>query len=390
MPVILPLAIAVFAVGVDAYIVAAVLPAIADDLRESIGSVGLIASAYALPTALLSPVFGPLSDRRGRRFALLLGLGIFAGAAAACVVAPTLPLLIAARAVNGLGAAIMLPAAFAAAGDLPTNELRGRAIALLATAFPLSNLFGLPIGALVATVGGWRATFVFIVVVAVVGFTLITRMPANRPLKPPASYASGFRTVLGDRRALPIFAVTMIWFGAAFGLFIFVGEFVHRSFGIPAEQAGLAYVVVGFTGVAATRVSGRFLATLGARRTVLIGISLFAVAALVLPLTAVALPLTVVVLGAWSFGTWFGLPGQQTIVAGLSDSARGTMLAFNGSAQNLGFVVGPLVGGRILEAGGFGWAGAWAATGGIVALVLAWRVLPRDEAIVLAPSASEI
>ena len=51
----------------DVDIVAAVLPAIADDLREPISNVGLLASAYNLPTAILAPLFGPLSDRRGRR-----------------------------------------------------------------------------------------------------------------------------------------------------------------------------------------------------------------------------------------------------------------------------------------------------------------------------------
>jgi len=97
MPTIVLLGMAIFVVGVDSYIVAAVLPAVADDLHESISNVGLVASAYALPVALLSPVFGPLSDRRGRRFALLLGLSIFAAAASACIVAPSLPLLLGQR-----------------------------------------------------------------------------------------------------------------------------------------------------------------------------------------------------------------------------------------------------------------------------------------------------
>ena len=77
MAVTFALVLAVFAVGVDTYIVAALLPAVADDLQSPIAAVGLLASAYALPTALLAPVFGPISDRRGRRFALMLGLGIF-------------------------------------------------------------------------------------------------------------------------------------------------------------------------------------------------------------------------------------------------------------------------------------------------------------------------
>ena len=68
---------------------------------------------------------------------------------------------------------------------------------------------------------------------------------------------------------------------------------------------------------------------------------------------------------------------MQTIVASLSSTARGTLLAFVGSAINLGAVVGPIVTGRVLEAGGFAWAGPWAAALGLLALTVAWRVLPE-------------
>ena len=372
------LALAVFVVGVDSYIVAAVLPEMADDLGESIANVGLVASAYALPTALLSPVFGPLSDQRGRRFSLTLGLAIFAVAATACALAPNLPLLLLARVINGVGAAILLPAAFAAAGDLPDEAQRGRAIAILAAAFPLSNLLGLPIGALATAVAGWRAPFALISIlgiVAVVGVATSRTVPSVR--RASAGYASTFRYVLGDRHALAVMSVTLVWFSGAVGLFVYVGEFIHRSFGIPADRAGLAYLVVGAVGIVAARSSGRVISRVGPRRVVLAGISLFATAAFLLPLSVVALPLSLVVMSIWAFGTWFGVPGMQTIVAGMSSTARGTMLAFNGSALNLGGVVGPIVSGRIIESGGFAAAGPWSAFLGACAFVIAWRVLPH-------------
>ena len=144
VPVTLALTLATFVVGVDLYIVAAVLPAIADDLHERIGLVGLLASAYALPTAIFAPVFGPLSDRRGRRAGMLIGMTIFSVAAAACTVAPSLPLLLLARAVNGLGASIVSPATLAYAGDLPTQRERTRTLSIVLSAFPFSTLIGLP------------------------------------------------------------------------------------------------------------------------------------------------------------------------------------------------------------------------------------------------------
>ncbi len=391
MPATVLLGLAVFVVGVDSYIVAAVLPAIADDLREPVANVGLIASAYALPVAILAPIFGPLSDRRGRRFALLLGLSIFAVAAAACIVAPTLPLLLVARAVNGVGAAILLPAAFAAAGDLPDEAARGRAIALLSAAFPLSNLLGLPFGALATSIGGWRAPFALIAALAVVAIIgVATSRHVSTAVTSGRGYGATFGRVLRDRKALSVMAVTLVWFTGAIGLFIYVGEFIHESFGIPSEQAGLAYLVVGVVGIVAARSSGLVLGRIGPRRTVLIGISLFGCAAFLLPLTTSALPLALIVISIWAFGTWFGVPGLQTIVAGLSSSARGTMLAFNGSALNLGGVIGPLVSGRIIETGGFALAGPWSAFLAACAFMIAWRVLPKHVPAVVTGDAPVI
>jgi DHA1 family inner membrane transport protein len=392
MPALLTLTLSIFAVGVDLYIVAAVLPEIADDLHETVANAGLLASAYALPTAILSPIFGPLSDRRGRRFALLLGLSIFAAAAAACVVAPSLPVLLATRAMNGIGAAILLPAAFAWAGDLPDEQQRSRAISLLAAAFPLSNLLGLPLGSLATILGGWRAPFgliAAIAILAIVGVATSRQVSEGSRAPSGGSYVETLREVLGNRRALGVMSVSLLWFSGAVGLFIYLGEFIHESFAIDTDRAGLAYIVVGIVGIVAARTSGLVLESLGARRTVLIGISCFATAAFLLPLTTFALPATLIVMSIWAFGTWFGMPGMQTIVAGLSDTARGTMLAFNGSAFNLGGVIGPLVTGQIIGAAGFSVGGPWAGFLGLCALVLAWRALPREAGAALPRGATE-
>ena len=172
-------------------------------------------------------------------------------------------------------------------------------------------------------------------------------------------------------------SVSLVWFTGSIGMFIYVGEFFHQTYGIPSSQAGLAYVVIGVVGIVAARSSGLVLERIGARRTVLVGISIFGVSVLLLPLTAVALPVSLVVLATWAFGIWFGVPGMQTIVAGLSNAARGTMLAFNGSALNLGGVIGPVISGRIIETAGFIPAGVWSAFLAACAIVIAGRVLPR-------------
>jgi multidrug resistance protein len=377
------LVIAVLAVGVDTYIVVGILPEIARDLNESIAAVGLIASAYALPTALLAPVFGPLSDRRGRRTALLVGLVVFIASAAACVVAPNLLFLLGARGINGLGAAIMLPAAFAYAGDLPIKRERERAMGLLSSAFPMATLLGLPLGALVASLAGWRGAFVFITLVGIAAFVLIwALLPADKPREDkPIGYVECYRTILGDSSALKLLSVSMVWFIAPFGLFVYFAEFIHVTHDIPTTQAGLALVMVGIVGVVASRISGRAMSIIGPRTVVLIAITLFGIAAFLMPFTTEALPLSLAVMAIWASGTWFGVPAINAIIAAHSERLRGTMLAFNSSSMNLAGVLGPMITGAIVVSLGFAAAYWTAVLFAAAAFTLAYVVLPRRDRI---------
>ena len=150
------LLLAIFCLGIDMYVVAALIPTIADELGEPVAALGLLVSAYALPNASLAPVLGPLSDRLGRRVAMLGGMTFFAATVAGTAIAPTLPILAGLRVLNGLGAAVVMPAAFAYVGDLPTVTQRSRAMGNLAMGYPLAALLGLPLGAFLAGLVSWR------------------------------------------------------------------------------------------------------------------------------------------------------------------------------------------------------------------------------------------
>jgi multidrug resistance protein len=379
MPIRLILFLALFTIGIDNYIVAAILPEIAGDLAVTIGVVGLLASAYALPNAFLAPIFGPFSDRYGRKAVMVVGMVLFIAAVAASAFAPTFEILLLARVVNGLGAAIVLPAALAYASDQSDSRERGRAIATLLTAYPASTLLGLPLGGLAAGVAGWRAAFGLILVVAAVGLVLLLRLPGDRP-KAVATigYVARLRRVVSSRPLLLALTVTMTWFTAALGMFAYVGEFYHRSFGMGSGEIGLVFIVIGVVGVTSTRIGGRLIDRVGRRRSVLVGIGCYTTAVFLLPFTAFSLPVAIANFVLWVFGVWFGLPAQQAIVSDLTPDSRGTALAFNSSAQYLGGVVGPGVFGLILAAGGFALLAPVVAAIAAGAWLLAYFVLPRD------------
>jgi predicted MFS family arabinose efflux permease len=252
---------------------------------------------------------------------------------------------------------------------------------LLSSAFPMATLLGLPLGALVASLTGWRGAFVFITLVGIMALLLVRAFcPRDTPrAERPLGYLESYRGVLGDRSALKLLAVTMVWFIAPLGLFVYLAEFVHVTHGVPTAQAGLALMMVGVVGVVASRISGRVMGRIGTRRVVLIGITLFGTAALLMPLTTSALPLTLLVLALWASGTWFGVPAINAIVAAYSERLRGTMLAFNSSSLNLAGVIGPVLIGSIVSAYGFTAAYWTASLFAVAAFALAFMVLPRRD-----------
>jgi multidrug resistance protein len=374
----IPLVLAVFCLGIDMYVVAALIPTMADDLGEQVATLGLLVSAYALPNALLAPFFGPLSDRLGRRIALLVGMGFFAATVVGTAVAPDLLVLAGLRVLNGLGAAIVMPAAFAYAGDLPTATQRSQAMGNLAMGYPLAALLGLPLGAFLAGLVSWRATFLAVAVLSAVTFVLIWRLPQDRPKGGPAiGYTEGLRVAVGNRAVLSVVAVTFVWFLGPMGIFPFVGEFFQSSYGLDTAQVGLVFMVLGGVGVVSARTSGRLTARIGARTVVLIAITCFGLAVLALPSTPPFLALSLVVFAIWVFGTWFGLPAQQSIAAGLDPRARGTIMAFNSSALNLAAVVSPTIAGIVYTAGEFRLLGTWTAGIAVAAFLVAFFLLPR-------------
>jgi predicted MFS family arabinose efflux permease len=219
--------------------------------------------------------------------------------------------------------------------------------------------------------------------VGIAAFVLVRAiLPADKPrTEKPMGYLDSYRTIVSDRSALKLLVVTFVWFIAPLGLFILLAEFVHVTYDIPTAQAGLFLIVIGVVGVVSSRLSGRFMATVGPRNAVLMAISGFVLAMILMPLSTSALPLSVLVLGLWAAGTWFGIPAIQAIVAAHSEQLRGTMLAFNSSAFSLSGVVGPILMGAIVAGAGFSaafWSGAVL---GLGALVLAYIILPRPQPI---------
>ncbi|MEJ0064650.1 MAG: MFS transporter [Caulobacteraceae bacterium] len=113
---------------IDGSVVNVGLPAIGRSLHGDAADLQWVVNGYLLPLSALLLLGGALGDRYGRRRMLVSGLVLFATGSAACALAPTLPWLIAARAAQGLGAALMLPNSLAVLGASFEGPARSRAV----------------------------------------------------------------------------------------------------------------------------------------------------------------------------------------------------------------------------------------------------------------------
>ncbi len=145
---------------IDANAINLALPAVREDLGGGISGAQWTIDAYNITFAAMLLTAGSLGDRFGRRTLLRAGLATFVAASLMCAAAPALPLLLAARALQGIGAALMLPQGLAiTAAAFPKPVERARATAAWAIAAAMSTAIGPILGGVLTDSLGWRYIF---------------------------------------------------------------------------------------------------------------------------------------------------------------------------------------------------------------------------------------
>lgn len=167
------------------------LPALQRAFGADFAAVQWIVLAYLLAATAASVGAGRLGDMVGRRRVLSGGIALFAVASSLCALAPTLPLLVAGRALQGLGAAVMLALGMAlAAGGLAQGRT-GRAMGLLGSMSAVGTALGPALGGLLLEGAGWRAVFAAMLPASLVALVLVRRVPDDAPAATPGQPFDG-------------------------------------------------------------------------------------------------------------------------------------------------------------------------------------------------------
>ncbi len=172
-----------FMASLDLSIVNVAFPALARSFRGvPRAELAWVITAYAIVFASLLVTAGRTADRLGRRRVFLIGMGGFAAGSALCGMAPSVPLLIAGRAGQGIGAALLLPASLGLLLDAFSAQSRAQVVALWAGVGALAVATGPSLGAALISAGGWRWAFYVNLPVALLAAVVGPRvLPADRP-----------------------------------------------------------------------------------------------------------------------------------------------------------------------------------------------------------------
>ncbi len=385
--------------GMGSAAVAVTLPAIAADLDLTTGGVSWVISLYALMLAVATAVYGRAADLAGIRLPLLVGIGLMAGSAVLGCFAPSIEVLLAARLLQGMGAAAVPVLGMAIVSARYDGVVRTTALGKVAGTAAAVSALGPLAGGLVADLAGWRAVVALpalgllvipalwralptqgtgarldvlgavLVAATAAGLVLLVQSPASGVavatvgalllgLGVPAVAArvrrrpEGFlpRTVIREpvvvRSALAASAVPAAWFA----LLIAVPAVLAARGWTPLE-VGLALVPSALTGFLAPRLAGPLLARLGPARSLVTSDATttvaLAVAALGAALGSAAVLVTAVILVTLAFGL-----GQPALMAAVGDAVPADVRGVALGIATLVFLVGGGVGSAVV--GGVG------------------------------------
>ncbi|MFD6859496.1 multidrug effflux MFS transporter [Rhodococcus sp. NPDC060090] len=331
------------------------LPIMSESLGTSTVGIQLTLTTFMAGLGIGQLITGPLSDGWGRRRLLVIGTIVLAVSSAMCALAPTVEVLIAARAIQGFSGGIGIVLARAVIADRTSGHESARLFSVMMIIGGIAPIAAPVIGGALLDPIGWRGIFWVLtgasiaMLVGVLAFIPETLPPEKRHGGGFAALASNFGYVLGNRRFIGYAAAFALGFGALFA-YISASPFVVQNvLGMSATQFSLVFAANSVGLVTANIINTRLIGRFEVRSLLLFGVTLMLTAGTLLLVTTVIFGahrwLLLPLLFAVVLSLGFTMGNSTALGQGEVPSAAGTGSAIMGASQfGLAAIVSPLVG----------------------------------------------
>ena len=341
------LAIGMFAMGTDNFVVAGILPSVATALNTSVSLAGQMVTVYALSFAILAPVMAALTGGWPRKALLVSALGIFVAGNAISAVATDLNTVLASRALAGLGAAMFAPTALGVAASLVGHERRGRALSTVSAGLAGATALGAPLGTFISGYGSWRATLWFVAALGALAMLGLGLLLKSVP-QPQAVTLRQRLAPLHDVRVVLTLMTTLFAFGGLLMVYTYAGLVFDRVTG--GDERVLAGLLL-FWGVASTvgnALAGRLVDKFESRKIINGALVVALVNFCLLPWTSAHAVTAAIALAVWGFAGWGLMVPQQHRLVKTAPHVAPLLLALNNTATYGGLACSGLLGGIVL------------------------------------------
>ncbi|MGL6109656.1 MAG: MFS transporter [Rubrivivax sp.] len=369
-------------IGSSAFVIASILEPLARDLQVSVPAAGQAMTAYAVGTALLAPLLLLATGAWPRKHVLLLALALFTLGNVLTALADNLALLLAARVLMG-GGAVFVAVAAGIAVALVEPARRGQALSLVFLGMSLSYVVGVPVGSWLGLTYGWQAPVGLAGAMSALALLAVAVL-VPRDIKAPGASFAGLGGLLKRPEVVAALSVTLLYFGAIFSVFSYIGPVLRALSPLTDTQLSLTLMMFGLSGVCGTLLGGWATDRFGAQRTLRLQLALFFLTMSSVPLTqGHYLPMLAAFL-CWGVAGFGMMAPQQARLVSIDIARSPVLLSLNSSMMYFGMALGAALGGALLPAVGFerlAWVGAPLA---LAALGLSWWTVPRTERAAIA------
>ncbi|CAI2933707.1 MFS transporter [Aminobacter niigataensis] len=348
------LAVGSFAMSTVGFVFSSLLPAIAGDAHVSVPFAGYLIMAFSLAYAVGAPVLSALAGEIDRRRVLAATMLVFVAGNIIAATSSSFGGLLVAQIVMGMAAGLYAATAQATAVSLAGPEHRARAIAVVVGGTTFAVALGAPVGSLIATMWGWRGTFLAIALLSISCAAILwVRLPRG---------SRGGKLTLGERFTaiarpgiLPSLLVTLLYLAGGFTVISYIAPLALEGAGLPAIALPGMLLAFGAGAVIGNLSSGYLADRIGATRMVVLSLLMSSGFCLAIALTLkllphhIAGPVLIGLMVPWGIIGWAFPPAQASRIVGFAPELAHLTLSLNASALYFGIAFGTVIGGRVLE-----------------------------------------
>ncbi|MBD2202879.1 MFS transporter [Calothrix sp. FACHB-1219] len=329
-------------------------PSLAKALNIQPQNLGLLVTAFTLPTLVLGPVIGVLADRIGRKKIIVPALILFGIAGTACGLVRDFNLLLFLRLLQGIGAAPLLSLSTTLIGDLYTGARRMTAMGYNASVSSIGTASYPTIGGALATLG-WFYPFLLPIVAIPIGLIVFLGLKNPEPKgdRNLQEYLTNAAKILKNRRLFGLFIASAANFVLLYGAYVtYFPQLINDTFKAPASVIGILLSSVSVAIIISSSQLGRLARIYPATNLIQISFILYALALAIVPFMPsiwfLLIPTTI-----FGIGLGLGFPSIQTLLADLAPKEYlATILSVNGTFFGLGQTLGPVLMGIAFSIGG--------------------------------------